>query len=92
MERRCGSGWKAYWSEYRPGRDLAEVDPFPAILQDLMDNRGLGVLEFPFVGLSRSTVVGMLRRGWHRLSQLHAVAGPLGWCVEYLAAVAGEQL
>lgn len=78
--------------EPRPARDLADRDPFPAILQGLMDNRGIGVREFPFVGLSRSTVVGMLRGRWHRLSQLHAVAGPLGWRVEDLAALAGEEL
>ncbi len=78
--------------ESRPARDLADRDPFPAILQGLMDNRGFGVYEFPFVGLSRSTVVGMLRGKWHWLVQLHAVAGPLGWRVEDLAALAGEEL
>jgi hypothetical protein len=78
--------------EPRPARDLDDRDPFPAILQGLMDNRGFGVREFPFVGLSRSTVVGMLRGRWHRQSQLHAVAGPLGWRVEDVAALAGEEL
>src|SRR6266540_964197 len=29
--------------ESRPARDLADRDPFPAILQGLMDNRGFGV-------------------------------------------------
>jgi hypothetical protein len=78
--------------EPRPARDLTDQDPFAAILQGLMDNRGFGIRELPFVGLSRSTVVGMLRGGWHRLSQIHAVAGPLGWRVEDLAALAGEEL
>lgn len=77
--------------EARPARDLADRDPFPAILQGLMDNRGFRVRELPFVGLSRSTVVGMLRGAWHQFSQLHAVAGPLGWRVEDLAAIAGEE-
>jgi hypothetical protein len=34
----------------------------------------------------------MQRGRWHSLSQLHAVAGPLGWRVEDLAALAGEDL
>jgi hypothetical protein len=59
----------------RPARDPADPDPFPAILDGLMRNRGFGVREFPFVGLSIPTVRGRLRGGWHRLSQLQAVAG-----------------
>jgi hypothetical protein len=57
-----------------------------------MRNRGLGVREFPFVGLSMSTITGMLRGRWHRLSQLQAVAGPLGWRVKDLATLAGERV
>jgi hypothetical protein len=76
----------------RLARDPADPDPFPAVLQGLMDNRGLGLREFPFVGLSRSTIRGMLGGAWHRLSQLQAVAGPLGWRVADLAALAREPL
>jgi hypothetical protein len=63
--------------ERRPARDPADPDPFPAIPHGLMRNRGVGVLEFPFVGLSMNTVAGMRRGKWRRLSQLQAVAGPL---------------
>ncbi|MGW4465269.1 hypothetical protein [Micromonospora sp. NPDC004704] len=73
-----------------PARDPADQDPFPAILHGLMRNRGFGVYEFPFVGLSISTIRGMLGGAWHRLSQLQAVAGPLGWSTEDLAILAGE--
>lgn len=76
----------------RPARDLADPDPFPAVLHGLMRNRGFGVREFPFVGLSISTIRGMLGGAWHRLSQLQAVAGPLGWSTEDLATLAGEPL
>ena len=75
-----------------PARDLTDPDPFPAILHGLMRNRGFGVREFPFVGLSMSTIRGMLGGAWHRLSQLQAVAGPLGWSAEDLATLAGEPL
>jgi hypothetical protein len=78
--------------EMRPARDPADPDPFPAVLDGLMRNRGFGVREFPFVGLSRSTIRGMLGGAWHRLFQLQAVAGPLGWSVEDLAGLAGEPL
>lgn len=78
--------------EPRPSRDPAAPDPFPAVLHGLMRNRGFGVREFPFVGLSMSTIRGMLDGAWHRLSQLQAVAGPLGWSVEDLATLAGEPL
>jgi hypothetical protein len=76
----------------RPARDPADPDPFPAILRGLLDNRGFGLREFPFVGLSRSTIKGMLYGVWHRLSQLQAVAGPLGWRVADLATLADEPL
>jgi len=49
----------------RPARDPADVDPFPAVLQGLMDNRGFGLRELPFVGLSMSTVRGMLHGASH---------------------------
>jgi hypothetical protein len=35
---------------------------------------------------------GMLRGAWHRLPQLQAVAGPLGWRTADLAVLAGEQM
>jgi hypothetical protein len=72
----------------RPAR--AAVDGFPAVLAGLMSNRGLDWRLFPFVGLSRSTVHGLVAGAWHRLSQLQAVAGPLGWRPEDLAVLAGE--
>lgn len=78
--------------EPRPARDPADPDPFPAVLHGLMRNRGFGVREFPFVGLSMSTIRGMLGGAWHRLSQLQAVAGPLGWHTEDLAVLAGEPM
>jgi hypothetical protein len=76
----------------RPARSPVDRDPFPVVLQGLMDNRGLGLREFPFVGLSISTIRDMLGGAWHRLPQLQAVAGPLGWLVADLAALADEQL
>ncbi|MFI6229751.1 hypothetical protein ACIBCR_20820 [Micromonospora echinospora] len=75
-----------------PARDPTAPDPFPAVLAGLMRNRGLGLREFPFVGLSMSTIRGMLGGRSHRLSQLQAVAGPLGWRKEDLASLAGEPL
>lgn len=78
--------------EPRPARSPTDRDPFPAVLQGLMDNRGLGLREFPFVGLSLSTIRGMLGGAWHRLPQLQAVAGPLGWRTADLAVLAGEQI
>jgi hypothetical protein len=85
--------------ELRPARDPADPDPFPAILHGLMRNRGFGPYEFPFVGLSMSTIRAMLGGAWHRLSQpqhrlshLQALAGPLGWSVEDLAILAGQPL
>ncbi|MGC4808788.1 hypothetical protein [Micromonospora sp. DT233] len=78
--------------EPAPARDPAAPDPFPAVLQGLMRNRGFGVREFPFVGLSVSTIRGMLGGRNHRLSQLQAVAGPLGWRVADLAVLADEPL
>lgn len=76
----------------RPARDPAGPDPFPAILDGLMGNRGFGVREFPFVGLSMSHITGLLRGRWHRLRHLQAMAGPLGWRTADLATLAGEQI
>ncbi|MFF5257643.1 hypothetical protein ACFY4C_01760 [Actinomadura viridis] len=68
------------------------TDGFAPILAGLMRNRGFGVRELPFTGLARSTINLMLRGRWHNLKQLKAMAGPLGWRLEDLAAVAGEPL
>jgi hypothetical protein len=76
----------------RPARELTDPDPFPAILDGLMRNRGFDVMSFPFVGLSRSTIHGMLGGKWHWLSQLQAVAGPLGWNRDDLATLAGTKV
>lgn len=68
------------------------MEGFSAVLDGLMRNRGLGIREMPFTGLSVSTINGMLSGRWHSLQQLKAMAGPLGWRFEDLAAVAGEPL
>lgn len=75
-----------------PGRRPAETR-FAAVLGGLIRNRGFGVRELPFMGLSLSTLYGMVWR-WdpspHRRQQLSAVAGPLGWRLPDLFAVADE--
>lgn len=76
----------------RLARNPAEPNPFPAVLHGLMGNRGFDVRVFPFVGLSMSTVRGMLGGASQKLSQLQAVAGPLGWSTEDLAILAGEPM
>lgn len=68
------------------------IDRFSNILDGLMRNRGFGIAQMPFTGLSRSTIRGMLSGSWHNLQQLKAMAGPLGWRFEDLAAVADEPL
>lgn len=70
----------------------SNVDRFGGILDGLMRNRGFGIREMPFAGLSMSTIRGMLHGRWHNLQQLKAMAGSLGWRFEDLAAVAGEPL
>ncbi|WP_207123078.1 hypothetical protein [Actinocatenispora comari] len=72
--------------------DPTGTDPFPAVLGGLMLNRGFDLQSFPFVGLSMSTIKGMLAGRWHRYSQLQAVAGPLCWRTADLATLAGEPL
>ncbi|MFF4733411.1 hypothetical protein ACFY3M_51125 [Streptomyces mirabilis] len=75
-----------------PYRRPAETR-FSAVLGALIRNRGFGIRELPFMGLSLSTLHGMVWR-WepspHRRQQLCAVAGPLGWTLPDLFAVAGE--
>ncbi|WP_327267102.1 hypothetical protein OG444_39925 (plasmid) [Streptomyces sp. NBC_01232] len=75
-----------------PGRRPAETR-FAAVLGALIRNRGFGIRELPFIGLSLSTLHGMVWR-WdpspHRQQQLSAIAGPLGWTLPDLFAVADE--
>ncbi|MFB7333221.1 hypothetical protein ACFC00_16400 [Streptomyces adustus] len=75
-----------------PGGHPAETR-FAAVLGELIRNRGFGIRELPFMGLSLSTLYGMVRR-WdpspHRRQQLCASAGPLGWTLPDLFAVADE--
>lgn len=63
------------------------------MLGALVRNRGFGISELPFMGLSLSTLYGMVER-WnpspHNRQQLCAVAGPLGWTLPDLFAVADE--
>jgi hypothetical protein len=64
-----------------------------AVLGALIRNRGFGIRELPFMGLSRSTLLGMVSRcdpSPHRRQQLSAMAGPLGWTLPDLFAVADE--
>ncbi|MFI6903949.1 hypothetical protein ACIBKY_21985 [Nonomuraea sp. NPDC050394] len=91
---------EAYVARLAPA-DVAQEDGVPTasaeagfanILAGLIRNRGFGVMELPFTGLSRSTINGMLSGRRHTLQQLKAISGPLGWKFEYLAAVAGEPL
>ncbi|MCG6500038.1 hypothetical protein [Kitasatospora sp. A2-31] len=66
---------------------------FAAVLNGLVRNRGFGIRELPFMGLSLSTLFGMASRSEpspHRRYQLCAVAGPLGWRLPDLFAVADE--
>ncbi|MGW4690733.1 hypothetical protein ACWEPM_38480 [Streptomyces sp. NPDC004244] len=75
-----------------PGRRPAETR-FAAVLGALILNRGFSIRDLPFLGLSLSTLHGMVWR-WdqspHRRQQLSAVAGPLGWSLPDLFAVADE--
>ena len=63
------------------------------VLDGLMVNRGFGLKELPFMGLSRSTICGALiadERDEHRWPRLDKMAGTLGWRFEDLLAVADE--
>jgi hypothetical protein len=66
------------------------AERFPAILDGLMRNRGFGVRNMPFTGLSVSTIHGMVNGRWYSAHQVKAMAGPLGWACEDLIAVAGQ--
>lgn len=76
----------AYW---RP-----EASYLATVLDGLIRNRGFGPRELPFMGLSMSTIFGLLSgraaEHEHTWFQLSAMAGPLGWRFEDLLAVAGE--
>ncbi|MFC9947800.1 hypothetical protein [Streptomyces pratensis] len=75
-----------------PGPRPAETR-LAAVLGALIRNRGFRIRELPFMGLSRSTLHSMVRRcdpGPHRRQQLSAVAGPLGWNLPDLFAIADE--
>lgn len=63
-----------------------------AVLGELIRNRGFGLRELPFLGLSRSTLNMMVAHGEspHRQQQLSAAAGPLGWTLPDFFAVFGE--
>lgn len=64
-----------------------------AVLGGLIRNRGFGIRALPFLGLSFSTLNGMVQRcepGPYRGQALSAVAGPLGWSLPDLFAVADE--
>lgn len=71
------------------------ADRFAHILDGLMRNRGFGLRELPFTGLSQSTIKGMLAHGEgspSQLMQLKAMSAVLGWTFADLRAVAGESL
>ncbi|GAB2627335.1 hypothetical protein Aab01nite_80650 [Paractinoplanes abujensis] len=59
------------------------------IVAGLLRNRGFGLYELPFLGLSRSTVNKMMRsdRNWPTLRHLKPVADFLDWPLAELAAV-----
>jgi hypothetical protein len=68
------------------------TDEFGKIFAGLLRNRGFGLTELPFTGLSRTTIRGMMDGTWYSPHQLKAMSGPLGWRYEDLVAVAGEPL
>ncbi|WP_327411512.1 hypothetical protein [Streptomyces sp. NBC_01233] len=84
-----------------PGPFVEPTSPYPtpaesgpaAVFNGLLRNRGFGIKELPFAGLSRSTLRAMVS-DWgptpHRRYQLCAIAGPLGWRLPDLFAVVGE--
>ncbi|MFI6156692.1 hypothetical protein ACIBCA_28880 [Kitasatospora sp. NPDC051170] len=67
---------------------------FAAVVNGLIRNRGFGVAELPFMGLSRPTVVAMVQRwspaGRNSRFELCALAGAVGWTWPDLFAIAGE--
>ncbi|MFD0378155.1 hypothetical protein [Streptomyces sp. NPDC127112] len=76
-----------------PGKSRPPETRLAALLCALLRNRGFGIRELPFLGLSLSTLRSMVWRcdpSPHRQQQLAALAGPLGWTLPDLFAVAGE--
>ncbi|MFF4341908.1 hypothetical protein ACFY00_18480 [Kitasatospora sp. NPDC001540] len=79
------------------GARRAEPPPaergFAVTLLGMFRNRGFSLGSLPFMGLSRSTVTGLVR-SWvpnqHRRYQLLGLTGPLGWPLPELFALAGE--
>ncbi|MFK0238604.1 hypothetical protein [Streptomyces vinaceus] len=64
-----------------------------AVFNGMIRNRGFGAKELPFVGLSLSTLFGMVsdwRPTPNRRYELCAIAGLLGWRLPDLFAVVGE--
>ncbi|MFC8716692.1 hypothetical protein [Kitasatospora sp. NPDC057198] len=82
---------------FSPWMSEAEVDAaehgFAATLLAMIRNRGFSLHTLPFMGLSRSTVLDMVR-SWepneHRKYQLLGLTGGLGWPLPELFALAGE--
>lgn len=78
----------------RPVYWRPEASYLATVLDGLIRNRGFGPRELPFMGLSMSTIFGLLSgraaAHEHRWFQLSAMAGPLSWRFEDLLAVAGE--
>ncbi|MFE6082679.1 hypothetical protein [Streptomyces virginiae] len=64
-----------------------------AVFNGMIRNRGFGIRELPFLGLSLSTLRRMVE-DWqptpNRRYELCAIAGPLGWQLPDLFAVVGE--
>lgn len=80
---------------WEPVRAYVQPEPgrFAVMLAGLMRVRGFTPKSLPFMGLSRSTIHGALGsddRDQHRWFRLHQMAGPLGWRLTDLLAVAEE--
>lgn len=63
-------------------------DGFGDIAHGLMQNRGFGLMEMPFTGLSRASIEGVLDGREFGLQRIKALADALGWRLQDLAAVA----
>lgn len=91
----CDHDQLAALSDFVASLEVAEPDQPDAqpagqpIVADLLRNRGFGLSELPFLGLSRSTVSMMLRsdRNWPTLRHVKPVADFLDWPLADLAAV-----
>ncbi|QKW18848.1 hypothetical protein HUT16_06995 [Kitasatospora sp. NA04385] len=82
---------------FSPWFGEAELAPaehgFAATLLGMIRNRGFSLYSIPFMGLSRSTILDMVRT-WdsdgRRQYQLLGLTGPLGWPLPELFALAGQ--